>query len=871
MFYRLIFVHIFLFTFFFIKLSAQEPELTTDELSQYKNQSVQLLHYLEDTFNFLGDTTQPVSEKEIIINQSYLKIFRNDKVQIEDDLVANRQIPVNKDVQAYLKDIMFFYKTVHFVFTINNIEQYVNDSGKIYFKIIFNRRLQGITISGDTVDNNRIRYMEINLNIAEKDLKIASIYTTKLDEKENLMHWWNSMNQEWKNYFGKSILVYDTLPLAMIQSFTDSSIVTPVWKTITKTDTLILNDTTFGKTSNISHYLFEKLPDTINANTSMIFNILNKLKNRKTVIISNNLTINNIRPLAEMNKLEKIDISNTLIDNLNPLHNLGKLEILNISGTAVSDLTPLRFVWNLKKINFSNTQIFSLKPLSGLKNLENVNGDNCVINSLAPLSYHQNLKVIQMSGCKITEIDSLINLSSLTRLDLHSNNIVTIDSIGHFLALQQLNLDSTLIKSVKPLSNLKFLTVLQINNTAVSDLMPLINLPDLKIIYCDNSGVNKSEAINFMQKKPECSVIFNSEKLESWWHNLSPEWRAVFKPFINNEYSPGKESLHTLIHLTKLDISGHKEINNLQPLTILYQLEVLNIEGTSVSSLKPLSQLTQLSYLNFSHTNITDISPLKNIKYLRNIHFSNTNVNNLQPLFNSKYLKTVYCDNTGVNKKDVAMLLDVLPNCIVVFETRSLRFWWNNQPENWQEIFEKIGDFNENPTTEQLHGLIERKELSIKNLPREAGLEELNVFFMLRSLTIDNSQIVNISPLADLPALQILHISNGPLSDITGIESLKNLTTLVLKNTAVDDINLLSELNRLKMLDVSGTKVKSLKPLQKLTGIEQLIINNTRVKTLKYIMGFQHLKILKCYNTPLRTKKVDAFKNAHPETEVVFY
>ncbi len=861
-----------------MKMVAQDTiQLSADDIAQYQSQSEKLIGYLEDTFNFLGDTTQPISEKEIIINESYAKVFRDDKVQVEDDPDQNRRTPLNKNIQAYMKDILFFYKTVHFTFNIQKVEQLVNDKGGITFKITFNRRLQGITINNDTVDNNQIRYMEINLNLADKDLKIASIYTTKLNEKENLRLWWNVMSNPWKDYFGKSILIYDTLPLNMILSFSDSTIVTPVWKAVQDTshrlqvpDSVqqIATDTT---NKYIRPARFEKIPDTLQANTSILYNLMRHLQKANNISISNNLMIRDLRPLAAMDDLQEVSVSNTLIDDVSPLRNLGKLERLNISGTAVTDLTPLKFAWHLQSIDFSNTAVSSLVPLGGLSKLETVKGDGSLVKSLVPLNNHRFLRTLKMADCPLTNIDSLHGLPALTQLDLHADALASVDSIGRLSALQQLNLDSTFITSIASLAELPSLSILQINSTAVANLTPLLGLSHLKIVYCDKSRVQQAEAMRFMNQRPDCQVIFNSAKLEYWWRHLSPEWKNIFKPFLGEKENLTKVSLHKLIQITKLDISNRKEITDLQPLTMLYQLEELHLDGTSIQSLAPLSEESQLTLLTFDNTSVAHLAPLKNLQHLQNIRFSGTLVSDLMPLKKNKNLKEIACNNTKVNAKNVSQLLDVLPNCIVLFETQQLEFWWNNLNDSWQNAFRKIGGFEENPSSEQIHHLCERRKLKIENFQESRGLEAFTVFFRLATLTLNNSQLTDISPLVALSGLQTLRITNGPLSDLTGIEKLTNLRTLILQNTAIDDLYLLSGLTQLTALDVSGTKVKSLKPLQKLTGLRELIINNTKVKSLKPIMSFQHIKLLKCYNTPLRKKKVEAFKAAHPNVEVVYY
>lgn len=86
----------------------QPTELTSDEINAYKEKVKGLVNYVESTLNFIGDPETVPREKEIAISESYLKVFKDDKVQIEDDLDDNRDVPLHKDVQAYLKDIRFF-------------------------------------------------------------------------------------------------------------------------------------------------------------------------------------------------------------------------------------------------------------------------------------------------------------------------------------------------------------------------------------------------------------------------------------------------------------------------------------------------------------------------------------------------------------------------------------------------------------------------------------------------------------------------------------------------------------------------------------------------------------------------------------------
>ena len=122
-------------------MSAQAQKLSKEELTKYENEIKSMVTYLEETMNFLGDSTSSALEKEIVFTESWSKVFTDDKVQIEDDLDVNRKTPINKDVQAYLKDIDFFFKWATFKFDVQSISNSTRDDGSVFFKATLTRHL----------------------------------------------------------------------------------------------------------------------------------------------------------------------------------------------------------------------------------------------------------------------------------------------------------------------------------------------------------------------------------------------------------------------------------------------------------------------------------------------------------------------------------------------------------------------------------------------------------------------------------------------------------------------------------------------------------------------------------------------------------
>ena len=102
-------------------VNAQGLTFSEEEKAENEIQIHQMVNYLQETLNFIGDPRVSAQEKDIIFKESYNKIFRDENVQVEDDLDENRGTSINKDVQAYLKDIDFFFDNVEFTFDIQNI------------------------------------------------------------------------------------------------------------------------------------------------------------------------------------------------------------------------------------------------------------------------------------------------------------------------------------------------------------------------------------------------------------------------------------------------------------------------------------------------------------------------------------------------------------------------------------------------------------------------------------------------------------------------------------------------------------------------------------------------------------------------------
>ena len=65
---------------------AQKSNLSKDEIKEYSSQIRVMVKYLEETFSFIGNPETSAQEKDIVFKESYAKIFKDEDVQIEEDM-----------------------------------------------------------------------------------------------------------------------------------------------------------------------------------------------------------------------------------------------------------------------------------------------------------------------------------------------------------------------------------------------------------------------------------------------------------------------------------------------------------------------------------------------------------------------------------------------------------------------------------------------------------------------------------------------------------------------------------------------------------------------------------------------------------------
>lgn len=886
------------FSILLLILSAQAQKLDAEEVKQYTEECKDLVAYLEFTLNAIGDNELTPKEKDIIISESYLKLFRDEKVQIEDDLVAEREAVTNKDVQAYLKDIDFFYNNVLFSYKIlsNNLLQDENNQG--FFKIHALRTISGTNLKGDSIYNEQARYIEVAVDPDLRELKIVSIYTTKINEKEENIKWWNDLPISWKYLLGKDHKLCERIEFSRVLSIqSDKLVIEPPQDSITQDKKEFYYCDSLGLVSNL-----ERIDTIFLINDSLkeyygqlIEKNLYRIINRKELNLSGRLDIMHVIPVNKLTELTSLNLSGTLVEDLYPIRNLVHLQDLNISSTMVSSLDALIYSMSLQNLDISHTNVYTLEPLRNLNQIRSLNLSLTSIDDLSPVQNFKLLSELRLQNTMVYDLDPLKNLASLDYIYFDNSPVSNLESLRNLKELRIISANSTMISNLQALSQLNELNVLYCDNTEITSLKALDGKEKLTRIYCDNTLLGKKKALDFMSQNPNVLVVYESRKLQKWFKNLSDEWKQIFKKYIPSVdlRDPAKEDLHQVAGIQEMDLSYYSRLTTIEPLNQIQNLRKLNISHTNVSSLQALYELRDLNHLDISSTIVESLAPLENNNSLQYLNVSNTRVRGLQALREMYSLRKLNIENTGVKNLEAIKSLNglkllradnteiptkqfhdfILKNsdCLVIYQSNELNEWWNGLPSVWKEEFSKMQKWTNKPNTDELHQLLARNKIKISNNRNIKSINELAEFLLLEELELSGTQVSDISVIDVFTKLKKLDLSQNPVLEFAIIGELKNLEWLNISNTQVDDLDWVSKLKKLQYIDISGTQVKKLKSLSDLRMLKTLIASNTRIRKLKHISDIKSIKSLKIYNTRVSSNNVEDFKLSHPNCEVDYF
>ncbi|MEQ9006868.1 MAG: hypothetical protein RLP12_03225, partial [Ekhidna sp.] len=615
----------FLLTFFIgLGTHAQAPSDSTNY-----EEVRSLLNFYEYMLNSIGSPKTSTRDKEVIITESYKKVFADNRVQIEDDLLDDRKVITNKDVTAYLRDVDFFFNDIQFDFDEAEIKKLERPNGLGYYLVSFESSIDGVTLEGESYKKNQKRFLEINEDEDEADLKIVSVYSTKVSREKELQNWWFNLSFGWKNTF-KSYVSFDSITFKVLEQIVDI-------------DSLNLEGDPY----------------------SQDIEPLVALRELRYLNISNT-KIKELEPLRYSMGLETLLASNSSIENIETLQYFDKLNHLDISKTRVDDITPIGKLNQLAHLNISGTYVFSFDALSRLNKLTYVNLTDTEFADLQLLSGNKELSTLLVAQSKITSLIPVKHLNNVTELDVSETQISNLEGLESHPSLQKVSF----------------------NRTNVSDLNPLFEAKKLKKVYADYTSVSEQTAATFMSKRPAVLVVTNSEKVLEWWKGLSANWKHVLGEIGGiDAITPDKDDLIKLINRDSLNLSN-KKLYEPTPLMKFKRVKHLDVSQNLFTSFGFTAEMPELTFLDGTDLPVESSKGLEKNSNLNQLILKSSSIKELNALRVLKDLRFVDVDNTPIGQSEVADLLNSSDDIIVVFQSEKLKTWWSELSSIWKKAFD---------------------------------------------------------------------------------------------------------------------------------------------------------------------------------------
>lgn len=235
---------------------------------------------------------------------------------------------------------------------------------------------------------------------------------------------------------------------------------------------------------------------------------------------------------------------------------------------------------------------------------------------------------------------------------------------------------------------------------------------------------------------------------------------------------------------------GSDDINALSGLT---ELESLDLSDNSLTSVSALSELKKLRYLFISKNNINDIYPLESLESVILINASENNISEL-PAF-SLSLESLYLSKNRI--EDISSLSTL--RRLVILDL----------------------SYNSITNADSLERLEALETLTLSNNPELSDFTFMSALDSLVSVDVSDTKFTSAKSLTKLTVVTFA-ADNTRLSSVTDIAKISTLTSLSIANTPVKDIKPLAAIPALDYLDVSGCRIDDYTVLEDFEGLYTL-------------------------------------------------
>ena len=230
----------------------------------------------------------------------------------------------------------------------------------------------------------------------------------------------------------------------------------------------------------------------------------------------------------------------------------------------------------------------------------------------------------------------------------------------------------------------------------------LVLLPQLARLDMCGTGPSDEEMAAMRERYPETKFIWYTHVYQwilrtdikgfstgqkrkfpdgaGWYTGESFSYKRVrSSDFVNLKYCTD---------LVALDVGHCTMIGDVNFLTDLPQLRILDISLCDLTDISPLASLTELEFLELNYNYVTDISPIANLKKLKYVNLNNNNITSYDALLDLPALERLWISCSGLTDDQLdemrATLSAKLPNLDIKASNKNreyaMSYWRKDNP-----------------------------------------------------------------------------------------------------------------------------------------------------------------------------------------------
>ncbi len=460
----------------------------------------------------------------------------------------------------------------------------------------------------------------------------------------------------------------------------------------------------------------------------------------------------------------------------------------------ITDLTGLAYCKNLYILNISGLNIENgLSEISALTKLEALIANNCNISSLSSggtpvLAGMHNLKLLDLSNNALTSLDTVLDADTaygrLKEIYLNDNELNSISQLANapfvqILALSNNNLDSS---DISALSTMSYLTYVSLADNSITDISSLSGLKNLTELRLQNNKISDVTALKDMT--------------------------AMVSLYLGDNQITNVSKLEKLTKITTLYLNNNAELENVDVVSGMTGLKVLNVSGDNIDNLNAVSALVELIELFAENNSISSFAFVQNLTNLNKLLLANNRGTGDEADNMSEYLG-------GLSNLTVLTLSGKKLNSLDFLQTTDANNNTTIKPIVRLEVANcslpsyYATNITENTVVEYVDNIALLAELKQTLLYLDISGNGLT--YNTDSLNFSGSAPVTIDKLKDLSNLQLLYADNTEIGNkITNLMSMMSrIKYLSLEHCSISDISWLTKSAYYVYVDIANNPISA--------------------------------------------------------------